>query len=748
LSGPYGSAVNAQNRIVPIPVVRDDFGWQKGAHNFQMGGDFKYINPDSNTILDYNEPTIGLGGNMNTLNASLRPSDIDNNSTARSFYDRAFAFGLGRFAATSATYNYGAQGNLLPQGTGSQAHYRFFETELYFGDTWKITPSLTLSYGVRWQNYSVPYEKTGIESLPSLNFDQYFSDRVKQSAAGVSGDTTLPFITYSLGGQANHAPGYFQPSYRNFAPRLAFAYAPGSDPKSVFSGGAGIVYDRTVVNAVQYQAAQYSYLFQATANLPLGVPSDPNTSLLNDPRFAGFSSAPPLPTAPTALKAPYAPFVTNGVPGGLANGQAFNEGVTSNLKTPYSIMFNLGFQHEFPQGFLLRTTYVGRLGRRLLGQADANQLIDFPDKKSGQLMSTAFANISQQMRATGVVTPQPWFEDVMLPGIGADFGYNNNTELVAYGFDPLPYRGDFADTIQGLASLNQYNSLVGGTIFPSNVGMGSQFSEFTYYTNKGFSGYNGLLVTLHKNEGHGIAFDINYTWSHSIDNVSIIANTPALGGTGFICDALRPRSCRGNSDFDVASYLNGNFVWELPFGRGREFAANSPLWLNEVIGGWNLSGLPSYRTGFPMNATSGAFVAGYANDAPAILTGHIGDLNAHPHKAADGSVWMFNKSDDSYVNDFVGPIGFQIGSRNNLRGPKLFGLDLGISKNFPIWEDKVNLKFRCDAFNALNHPVFDTPSSQNNLDITESSDTFGQITSAVGTATTARALQGALRLEF
>jgi hypothetical protein len=389
---------------------------------------------------------------------------------------------------------------------------------------------------------------------------------------------------------------------------------------------------------------------------------------------------------------------------------------------------------------------VGRMGRRLLGQADANQLIDFPDIKSGQMMSTAFANISKQMRTTGVVTPQPWFEDEITPGVGVGFGYNNNTELVAYGFDPLPYRGDFADTIQGIASLNVYSSFFGvNELFPSNIGMGSQFAEDTYYTNKGFSNYDGLLTTLHKNAGHGIQFDLNYTWSHSIDNVSIPAVTVAFGGYGFICDALRSRNCRGNSDFDVNQYVNGNFIWELPFGHGRDFAATAPRWADEAIGGWDLSGLTFIRSGYPTFASSNAFVAGYANDAPAILTGNIADLNSHPHKDASGTVWAFKNSNDAYVNEFTGPVGFQIGSRNNLRGPKYFDMDLGLAKTFPIIEDKVNLKFRCDAFNAFNHPVFSTPSAMNNLDITESAGTFGEITS---TSSTARVLQGALRLEF
>jgi hypothetical protein len=71
------------------------------------------------------------------------------------------------------------------------------------------------------------------------------------------------------------------------------------------------------------------------------------------------------------------PFVSGGVPLGLQNGQAFNTIIDPSLKTPYSIEFNAVFQHEFPEQFVLKVTYVGRLGRCLLGQADANQIIDF-----------------------------------------------------------------------------------------------------------------------------------------------------------------------------------------------------------------------------------------------------------------------------------------------------------------------------------------------------------------------------------
>jgi len=758
LSGAYSSAVNAQARTFPIPVIRDDFSWTKGKHNWAFGGTFKWENPSGNTILDYDQPLIGLGGHMNSLSQSapsyaafpLRPGDLSTSSTNRTRYDEALALALGHLGQVASTFNYDAKGNLLDQGTGSQENYRMYETELYFGDTWKVTPSLTISYGLRWQNYSVPYEKNGLESLPTQDFNQLFGARLAQSQAGLTGPQAVPFVQYVLGGKANHADGYFKPVYKNFAPRFAFAWNPTFDRKTVFSGGAGIIYDHTIVNAVQYQASQYSYLFQSSATQPYGVTGDPVSSLQNDPRFGGITNPPPSAPAPAAIAAPYTPFVDgtgpDAVPVGLSNGQAFNEGVDKNLKTPYSIAFNFGFQHEFPAGFILKTTYVGRLGRRLLGQADANQLIDFTDPKSGQTMGQAFAALSKEIRPSGgniTPTPQPWFENVLAPGSGEAYGFASNTDLVANGLAPLPYRGDFADTIQALSTVPSPFSDT-DAILPYNVGMGSQFSEFSYYTNKGFSSYNGLLVTLHKNAGHGIQFDLNYTWSHSIDNVSIEANTPALGGYGFICDVQRPRLCRGNSDFDVSNYLSGNFIWELPFGRNRAIGATMPFWANEVVGGWSVSGLPSWHTGEAFNVQSNAFVAGYANDAPAILTGNRALLDTHVHKDTNGTPVLF-KDADAAASAFVGPIGFQIGQRNDFRGPGFFNIDLGLGKTFPIWES-VSLKFRADAFNSTNHPNFDIPGTSNN-DITQANGAFGAITT-YATGGTPRVLQLALRLEF
>lgn len=744
VTGPYGNAINAQGRTYPIPIIRDDFTWQKGVHNLQFGGTFKWPKPSGYTILNYNQPLIGLGGNMPALDPTFRPADICPSSSrlcpfASGVYDAAFGLALAPYSSIGSIFNYNAQGTPLAQGSGQTKTYRYNETELYFLDSWRAMPKLTVTYGVRWINYSVPYEVHGIESVQNFDFNTYFGDRVKQSAASLSGNTAVPFISYTLGGKANHAPGYFNPTYNNFGPRLAFAYS--LNPKTVINAGAAVLFDQTVINAVQYQQSQYDYLFQAGVTNPLGASGAPLDTLLGSgpgslTRFTGLSAPPPTPPAPTITK-PFLPYVSGGVPFGLANGQAFNETIDQKLKTPYSVELNLGFQHEIPGGFIVRASYVGRLGRRLLAQADANQLIDFPDPVSGQEMSAAFAGLTQQLRAGApTITAQPWYENVLqnLGPPGGHTGILANSFLATY-----IARGDFAD-------FTEFLSLFG--FLPPNVGMGAQFSENTYYTNQGNSNYHGLLTTLHKNAGHGLQFDLNYTWSHSIDNVSVIANAPAIGGYGFICDVQRQRECRGNSDFDATHYFNGNFIYDLPFGRGRSFASNAPRWLDEAIGGWSVSGLPSVHSGNPYFMAANAFVAGYANNAPGLLVGPISDLKTRITGGKGQPLYAFPNPSQANA-DFTGPLGFNIGARNNLRGPSYFDLDLGLAKAFPLYSDRVALKFRADAFNAFNHPNFSNPCT----DITNVSCLFGTISSTQGTTIrnsgpASRVLQLALRLEF
>jgi hypothetical protein len=421
------------------------------------------------------------------------------------------------------------------------------------------------------------------------------------------------------------------------------------------------------------------------------------------------------------------------------------------LKTPYSFIINAGFQRSLPRDMVLKASYVGRFGRRLLAQADANQVIDFPDVLSGQLLSQAFSNVTQAIRKDSNyadLPTQPWFENVYLPGRGKAKGFANNTQYLGAGFGGLMFNGDFGDFVQAISAHT-----------PANVGMGAQFSENSFHTNKGFSNYDGLLVSLQKNLSHGVQFDFNYTWSHSIDNISIFANSQGdtgIGGGGLICDDIRPKECRASSDYDLRQIISGDAIYQLPFGKGKMFLNSGSFWENEVIGGWAISGITAWHTGYPWQTSSNAFVASYSNDAPALLTGNPSLAKTKLTKLPGGGGVSDFSNASVAAAQFTGPIGFTIGPRNALRGPGYFNADLSLGKTFPIVSEKVSAKFRADAFNAFNHPNFTIPDENvfNGYDQEDyqAGSGFGQISFTANPTDNlnsgARVLQLSLRVEF
>ncbi len=763
LSGPY-TDYDGQKRRVPIPLVRDDFTWVHGSHNFTMGGTFKFIKTNSNLISDFNYVDAGLQGASlgGGLDATVRPADINQgpNNVAINDYDNLFATALGVIGAISTNFSYTNKGAALPAGAGTPRAYRFYETEAYFGDTWKISRNLTLDYGVRYQLYSVPWEVHGDESVPTqIPLNTYIADRIAYDKAGDStnSNTGLPFYSYELGGKANHGPNLYNPSYKDFAPRLGFAYTPYTDGKTVIMGSAGIIYDRTVINAINFLQDQISYLFFNTNTNNFGS-SSIDESLATDTRLGSNLSYPnSLNPSPLPVASPYTPYVdASGTPYGLADGET-SFVIPSSLKDPYSIALTLGVQQELPGHTILKLNYVGRLGRRLLADADASQVIDVPDYtgESTQSMAGAFAGLTKDLRANKAnLTPEPWFEDVM-PAYGSEIGFGDNTNLVAAMIGQLGNRGDIADSLYYLAYYSYFQGFTG--FLPNNIGIPSQFGTNAYLTNMGNSNYHGLLLTVDKNMSQGLRAEFNYTWSHSIDNTSVSANNNALfTNSNFICDILQPRACRGDSDFDVRQELTANFEYELPFGRGKALAANDSHVLDEFIGGWNLSGLTSYRTGLAMSAASDAYLASFDNLDPAIFIGASrGELKTKVNvDHTSNTVYGFAggaAGAEKILADFRGPIGIEYGQRNLMRGPGAFYLDAGLGKTFPIIEDKLNLFFRADAFNLFNHPNF----SPLNLNIVTNASNFGQISSTVASPSSfavaadgARVAQFSLRLEF
>jgi hypothetical protein len=733
-SRPFPS-FQSQFRTVPVPTLRDDFTHIHGHHQWEFGGVFKPTHQTSNQTNDFNFISIGLGGGLLGLPPTQRPSDIRGGTIAPTEWDTIFPAILGRFGLVSTNFNLNKDGSQQAIGSPKIRNYRYFEYEGYAQDQWRVKSSLTVTLGLRYAYFSVPYETGGLQSVSNIDFRTYLNDRLAAAAQGIEGDTAIPFLTYDLGGKAN--PGgrsIYAPDRTNFSPRVSFAYNPGfrsgplkgifGERKTVIRAGGTVLYDRVNANTINFIQDQLSYLFNTTTTTTFN-------SLATDPRFTALGALPVTNTAQPVTH-PLAPFVDNGVPFGNAAGQ-FNYTVDPHFRTPYSYVYSLGVQRELPGRFILEVDYVGRLGRKLFAQADAAQVVNFKDPVSGQFLLPAFTALTKELRAgVTTVTPQPWFENQISAALGAScvsqFGVSCTQLIASSSLQSLAVKGDVSDTLQALSN----NGLL-----LNNSGLPGQFSSNTYITNLGFSSYNAMLVTLRKNLSHGLQFDFNYTLSHSIDNVSSVANT-VVGG--LVCDATNLRVCRGNSDFDATHLFSANGVYDLPFGRGQSLGGKAPGWANQIIGGWQLGAIFTAHSGFAFSTNTGAFPIGFIFDSPGVLTGNASALASHIHTDSSGAIQFF--ADQNAANAALSnPLPGQIGNRNNLRGPGFINFDMSLGKRFHMpWSEKHTLQFRAEAYNTFNHTNFSDPTANIN-----SGSPFGQISAQ---ANANRVMQFALRYDF
>ena len=185
-------------------------------------------------------------------------------------------------------------------------------------------------------------------------------------------------------------------------------------------------------------------------------------------------------------------------------------------------------------------------------------------------------------------------------------------------------------------------------------------------------------------------------------------------------------------------------------------SASVPHWTDEMIGAWELSGIAEFHTGEPWATTSNAFVASYSNDAPAIFVGtNSSVIKNHVTKIPGGGVSDFSNATDT-ARTVHRTCWLQIGPRNQMTGPRFFNANMGLQKTFPLYKEALNLKFRADAFNALNHPNFNSPieNAYNGFDQTDyqRKSGFGAISSTFSPPgnlnSGARVLQLSLRVEY
>jgi hypothetical protein len=759
-----------QHRVIPVPTFRDDVTLSRGKHSIQLGGLFKPIKTRSSLTNDLFFLNLGIGTATPALDPSLRPSNIlqDPKAIATSNWDGYLAGFLGLYNLDFEVFNYLKNGNVEAPFSGTRRDYRYYFYEAYIEDSWKLRSDLTFTYGVRYQYDSVPYEVNGLESVAAnTSLNDILGTRIENGLNGVSGFTSAPLLTYALGGKAN--PGgqsLYQGQKLNFSPRLGLAWNPNlqngllktvfGERKTVLRAGFGLLFDQTAVSAVNFQQDQGSFLFTNQNGFLFGG-ATPAASVAGDPRFTAFN-APPLPVPAPPFQNPLTPFTAGSGANLVAFGNAlnsFNYNIDPKLKTPYSLTYTAGLQRELPGNLQLELNYYGRFGRRLFSLADASQIVNFVDPASKTSLLSAVTALEQAARAGTPFTsvnPLAFFENqgnAALAGLGTNCAafaaqnslptgpaFNSCTQLIYAGNGTLLSQGNLGALLAGLTQ-----SPV--PLLPPGVGLPSQFTGNTYASNKGWSSYNTMLVTLRKRLSRDLQFDFNYTFSHSIDNSSVVTNNNGNGFAGasvVLCDAINLNACRGNSEFDITHSISTNAVYDLPFGRGHFIGRDSSRALDEAIGGWQVSGIVTWRTGLAFPVQSGVSTTSLSADALAIFNGNRSALSTNIHTDTANNNFIQYFANPALAQTAFSPVtGQQIGNRDILRGPGFTNWDLALIKSFPLFRERYKLQFRAEAYNAFNHPNFSLPNSNVN------STNFGVISTTSGAP---RVLQFALRFDF
>ena len=447
------------------------------------------------------------------------------------------------------------------------------------------------------------------------------------------------------------------------------------------------------------------------------------------------------------------------------------------LKTPYSYMLDFSVGHQLPHGFALQATYVGRLARRLLTQTDLAMPLDLVDPKSGLDYFKAIRPLSEAARngvpsdsfdpSTIGAAAQYWADVIQPLQPGGMYTMQNctstgnpiGTTSAAQAIYDLncPFVGTVGETttIQaldqgGIPDLNNPSVFYQGIgASEPNAGtqtgytfLSPQFASLYAWRSNSNSSYHALQVNLRRAMAQGVQFDFNYTFSKSIDLASdaqrIQGTTGGLGGQ--VINVWDPNQHRGVSDFDTTHQFNANWIAELPFGRGKMLGRNSGQLMDAVIGGWQLSGVARWTSGFPVSVSNGANwptnweLSGFAQT--------IGKPVTHKTVAPDGSVNLFaDPAGANGIGAFRPLFPGESGQRNTLRGDGFAGLDLGLSKLWHVRESQV-IRFRWEVFNVLNLNRFNVQSLS--LSLTNAS-TFGNYSRLL---TSPRVMQFALRYEF
>jgi hypothetical protein len=580
--------------------VLDNFTWTRGQHTIKFGGDFRYLESlNTNVFSDY------------------RMGDYQFNGSATGYTPfQGFLLGYPDLTTISTVLN--------PATDAWSTHFA-----VYAQDDWKVSRSLTLNYGLRWEYH--PGFRDWNDNM--ANFDPYYSSTINGQV--VNGAVILQ----NKANLSNLNPGFVQSiaptpifvasqlgipsdlrfnSTKDFAPRIGFAWRIGGSNKTVLRGGYGrfieTLLSATAINGWSVNASDVGF-------------------------FSNSIGANGLPV----FSLPYS-FPSNIAQPGT---QFFDLATSIHYKDPIVEEWNLTLERDLGGGVGIRASYQGNHSYNVPASVNANQ----PPVNTAGFSSAA----------TQAAIPFP---------------------LMAY---------------------------------------------IATNTNDGFGNYNAATVSVHKRAA-GLQFEASYTYTRNLTNIYGCAtgfNSYVTEGAFFntLCDPYNPGLNYGNTPYDRRHRFLANFLYQLPFGRGKTFLSSSSKPLNEVIGGWTVAGIFLFQSGPFLTVSTLNDPSGTGYNIFGSLSGNGGPADTvagvSPYKGQSLNQWINPAAFVDPANN-IGRFGdSQDGA---VVGPGTAAVSASLLKRFAITEQRY-FEFGAQAANVINHANYAPPAI-----LTLGVPGFGQVT--------------------
>jgi hypothetical protein len=754
-------------------MIRDDVSVLHGNHLFQFGGTYQrnwdfHERSDNGGGINFQPvyqlgTTVGAGINVaGILPASLNAADQTNFGN-----DYVAALGIVSIAQTAFT-RAGAQLSLNPPLTPAQDKSTIPYYNVYFSDSWRMKPSITLTYGLGWTLEMPPVEALGrqVELVDQagqqIDTEAYLKAR---EAAALQGQVYNPELGFALVGNTGGGQKYpYNPFYGAFSPRVALAWNPNysdgllgkvfGQGKSVVRGGYSRIFGRLngvdlvlvpllgtgLIQPVQCIGAQ-----SPTVGIPGTACAGPNAATpANAFRVGTDGLTAPIPTPSATLPQP-------DFPGINAIAASAGSALDRNFRPNESDQFDLTIQRQLNAKTMIEVGYIGRRITHEYQPININA-VPFMMTLGGQSFAKAYAAIETSLGcATSIAACGANVPTAKLSNGNANPAYTAffnalptqsffEAALAGTGYCNGSYAGVAFSSCTAAAALNEASNFEGQNVwnlwsdldnggfnFPRSMLntpiAGSAFGANGQLTSGvgenasiGYGNYNAGFVTLKMADWHGLTLQQNFTYSKALGTVSVVQAT-----SGFT--SVNPYNIGagyGLQPFDRKFVYNIFTVYEPPFFKGQHG------WQGRLLGGWSFAPIFTAASGLPLelNTSNGDAQAfgeadgvNFAADENAVLTcGNNFGSSRHNNVTGSGGIGTAGN-----VNLFANPqavwncmrnpiLGLDGGAGGGgvLRGMPFWNVDFQVKKNIHI-NERFSAEIQSIFTNVFNHDQLADP---------------------------------------